>query len=108
MIKKALRIIVLATLFAACSPVEYDHFGNISGTVIDVDTGEPVQQATVTLSPTSKNTYTGMDGMFEFHELEAQQYTVTVQKTDYQANRKIVNVEAGETTNVALVMKKNI
>lgn len=106
MIKKALRIIVLATLFAACSPVEYDHFGNISGTVIDVDTGEPVQQATVTLSPTSKNTYTGMDGMFEFQELEAQKYTISVQKTGYQANRKDINVNAGETANVTLVMKK--
>lgn len=99
--------LILLGLMSSCSPTEYDLFGNISGTVIDVDTGEPVQQATVTLSPTSKNTYTGMDGMFEFHELEAQQYTLTVQKTGYQANRKLVNVNPGETTNVALVMQKN-
>lgn len=105
--KKVLTIFILATLFAACSPEEYDHFGEISGTVIDVDSGEPVQQATVTLSPTSKNTYTGMDGKFEFQELEPQQYTVMVQKSGYQANRKIVNVYAGETTTVALVMQKN-
>lgn len=90
----------------SCTHTEYDLFGNISGTVIDVDTGEPIQQATVTLSPTSKNTYTGLDGQFEFHELESQQYTVTVQKTGYQANRKLVNVNPSETTNVALVMKK--
>ena len=98
--------VALLLLASACTRTEYDLFGNISGTVIDVDTGEPVQQATVTLSPTSKNTYTGMDGQFEFHELEASQYTVTVQKTGYQANRKLVNVNAGETTDVALVMKK--
>lgn len=99
--------VALILLANACTKTQYDLFGNISGTVIDVDTGEPIQQATVTLSPTSKNTYTGMDGQFEFHELDAQQYTVTVQKTGYWANRKIVNVNAGETTNVALVMQKN-
>ncbi|MBQ6097315.1 MAG: carboxypeptidase-like regulatory domain-containing protein [Bacteroidales bacterium] len=106
---KKLLSVLLCLAFAgltSCTHTEYDLFGNISGTVIDVDTGEPVQQATVTLSPTSKNTYTGLDGQFEFHELESQQYTVTVQKTGYQANRKLVNVNPSETTNVALVMKK--
>lgn len=109
--KKVLATLMLGAaivlLASACTKTQYDLFGNISGTVIDVDTGEPVQHATVTLSPTSKNTYTGMDGMFEFHDLEAQQYTVTVQKTGYWANRKIVNVNPGETTNVSLVMQKN-
>lgn len=98
-----LSILLLAS---ACSKTEYDLFGNISGTVIDVDTGEPIQQAVVTLSPTSKNTYTGMDGQFEYLDLEAQQYTVTVQKTGYQTNRKLVNVNPGESTVVSLVMKK--
>ena len=98
--------VALLMLASACTQTEYDLFGTISGTAIDVDSGEPVQQATVTLSPTSKNTYTGMDGQFEYTNLEAQQYTVTVQKTGYQSNRKIVNVNAGETTNVSLVMKR--
>lgn len=106
--KIALFTIGLAIFMLAnsCAKTEYDLTGNISGTVIDYTTGEPIQKALVTLSPTSKNTYTGMDGQFEYQDLEAQQYTVTVQQTGYQANRKIVNVGAGETTNVSLVMKK--
>lgn len=105
-IRFSLLVIVAACLFTACKPESYDTYGNIVGTVIDVDSGEPVQQVTVTLTPTGKNTYTGTDGMFDFPELEAQQYTVTVQKSDYEGNRKIVNVVAGETTNVSLTMKK--
>ncbi|MBO2525994.1 MAG: hypothetical protein CW341_09905 [Bacteroidetes bacterium] len=77
----------------------------MSGTVIDVDSGEPISQATITLSPSSKNTYTGLDGQFEFLDLESQQYTVTVQKNGYETNRKIVNVVAGETVQVSLVMQ---
>ncbi len=87
--------------------VYYDVFCTISGTVIDVDSGDPIQNATVTLSPSGKNTYTGSDGQFEFLELEASQYTVTVQKTGYQTNRKTVTTIAGGTVDVSLTMKKN-
>lgn len=105
-LKSAILCAVLLLLSTACTKTQYDLFGNISGTVIDVESGEPIQQALVTLSPSSKNTYTGIDGQFEFIGLDAQQYTATVQKTGYQANRKLVNVNPGETTNISLVMKK--
>lgn len=98
-----LTILLLAS---ACSKTEYDIYSNISGTVMDVDNGEPIGQATVTLTPGGLNTYTGSDGHFDFKELEAQQYTVTVQKTGYQANRKTVDAPSGETVNISLTMKK--
>lgn len=87
--------------------VDYDTFGSISGTVIDLDTGDPIQSATVTLSPSGKNTYTGYDGSFEFLDLDARQYTVTAQKTGYQTNRKTVTTIAGDNVNVSLTLKKN-
>lgn len=91
---------------SACTKTEYDLFGNISGTVVENDSSEPVSQAIVTINPTAKNTYTGTDGSFEFRGLEAQQYTVTVQKTGYQANRKTITVNAGETTNIQMILYK--
>jgi len=104
-LKLSLFVIIVACFFVACKPESFDTFGNMSGTVIDVDSGEPISQATITLSPSSKNTYTGLDGQFEFLDLESQQYTVTVQKNGYETNRKIVNVVAGETVQVSLVMQ---
>lgn len=79
--------------------------GNISGTVRDYDTHEPIHMVYVTLSSTSKTTYTDMNGQFEFSDLEPQQYSVTVQKTGYQTSRTVINVNVGETTDVSLVMK---
>lgn len=108
----------LGSLLTACAmlfcfttscedPVIYDTFCTISGTVIDVDTGDPIPQATVTLSPSGMNTYTGSDGHFEFLDLEERQYTITVQKTGYQTNRKTVTTIAGGTVDVSLTLKKN-
>lgn len=98
-----LAILLLAS---ACSKTEYDIYSNVSGTVIDVDSGEPIAQATVTLTPGGLNAYADTDGHFDFKDLEAQQYTLRVQKTGYQANSKTVNAPSGETVNVSITMKK--
>lgn len=105
--KVFLFIIALTALTTSCEPVVYDTFCTISGTVIDLETGDPIQQATVTLSPTGYNTYTGDDGHFEFIDLDARQYTVTVQKTGYVTNRKTVTTVAGSVVDVSLTLQKN-
>lgn len=107
--RKVLTLIfgaALLLLASACTPTQYDLFANISGTVVDYDDGEPISQVLVTLSPGGMNLYTGDDGHFDFKELEAQQYTVTVQKTGYQANRKTVEAPSGETVNISITMQK--
>lgn len=86
---------------------DYNVLGTISGTVVDLDTSDPIQQATVTLSPGGMNTYTGHDGVFEFRDLDARQYTVTVQKTGYATNRKTVTIIAGGVVDINLTLKKN-
>lgn len=82
-------------------------FGAISGTVVDLETGEPIAGALVTLSPGGMNIYTGDDGRFEFLDLDARQYTVTAQKTGYITNRKTVMLVAGSVININLIMLKN-
>ena len=99
---------MLLCFVTSCSDdIDYNVLGGISGEVIDLDTGNPIQQATVTLSPTGMNTYTGDDGTFEFIDLDERQYTVTVQKTGYSANRKTVTIIAGHVIPIKLTLQKN-
>lgn len=103
-----LTFIALVCGMSSCSDeLEYDSDGKISGTVIDMDSGEPIQNALITLSPGGLNTYTGYDGSFEFLGLDAKQYTITAQQTGYAANRKTVTIKAGEYVTVSLVMQKS-
>ena len=92
--------------FSSCEPVTYDTFGTLSGTVVEMVTGEVIAGALVTLAPSGKNTYTGADGFFEFQNLDAQQYTLTVQATGYSTNRKTVTVVAGATEKVNITLEK--
>ncbi len=84
-----------------------DNYGTISGTVIDLDTSEPIQKATVTLSPNNYSVFTDDDGQFEFLDLDARQYAVTVQKAGYITTRKTVMSIVGGNVIISLTLKKN-
>lgn len=102
-----IAIILLLLIATSCSKKkEYNTFCTITGSVVDNDTSDAVPGATVTLSPSGKNTYTGSDGHFEFVDLDANQYTLTVQKSGYVTNRKTVTTEAGGTINVSITLNK--
>jgi len=103
-----LTFMALVSVMSSCGgELESDSSGKISGTVIDMDSGEPIQNALITLSPGGLNTYTGYDGSFEFLGLDVKQYTITAQQTGYVANRKTVTIKVGEYVTVSLVMQKS-
>ena len=105
--KSKLLILSLVFLsFISCNPIEYDMFGTIEGTVLDIDTNKGIENVYVTLSPLNKNLMTDSDGKFTFSEVDAKQYSVTVQKNDYETNIKTLNVISSETTTVIITMKK--
>lgn len=106
--KKALFLLLtLVALATSCNPVTYDTFCTITGTVVDLDSGDPIQSALVTLSPSGYNTYTGNEGYFEFLDLDGREYTIMVQKTGYVTNRKEVQTVAGGVVDVSLTLQKS-
>lgn len=101
-----LAVFCLPLFFIGCEKRIVDITGTLSGTVVEMATGDVIAGALVTLAPSGKNTYTGVDGFFEFQDLEAQQYTMTVQATGYQTNRKTVSIVAGATERVNITLQK--
>ncbi|MCM1532189.1 MAG: carboxypeptidase-like regulatory domain-containing protein [Bacteroides sp.] len=98
---------LLLTVSCKSTETEPDNFGAIYGTIADVDTEKPLPEAYVTLSPGGKTASSGEDGTFEFPDQEPQQYTITVQKSGYQTNRKSLTVEACERVEVNITLQKN-
>lgn len=103
-----LAVFCLPLFFIGCEKRIVDITGTLSGTVVEMATGDVIAGALVTLAPSGKNTYTGVDGFFEFQDLEAQQYTMTVQATGYQTNRKTVSIVAGATERVNITLQKEL
>ncbi|MDR1860001.1 MAG: carboxypeptidase-like regulatory domain-containing protein [Bacteroidales bacterium] len=92
---------------SSCSKTHHDIFAGLYGIVSDSETGDLIPTATVTLSPGGRSTVTGADGRWEFNDLDATQYTITVQKTGYSTNRKTITAVSGEQTEVNIPLTKN-
>lgn len=98
---------MLLCFMSSCDDgVDYDLFGNISGTVIDYDTGEPISEALVTATPGGYNTSTGLDGTFVIIDFEGSVCYIRVQKTGYHPNSKDVPVIPGGNQNVVMALKR--
>ena len=99
-------LLIFLLSIGGCSKTDYNLFGSIHGTVTDQVSGEPIVSASIVLAPGGKTQVTGTDGSFEFVNLDAGQYTVTVQKAEYSTNRKTVTVYSDETTEANIPLTK--
>lgn len=108
--KGLLKTLFLAFLtvftFSCSSENEYEIFSTINGTVTDYETGAPLANTSILLSPGEITKITDSNGNFTFENLEAKQYNLTVQKSGYQPNRKIVTAVSGETITIQIPMTK--
>lgn len=102
----ALAMLLCFTTSCSDDLVDYDVFCTISGTVVDLDSGQPIPSATVTLTPSGFNAYTDDNGQFEFVDLNESKYTVTVQKTGFVTDRKTVTTIAGGVVNISITLQK--
>lgn len=87
----------LSVMMFSCAKDIVDLHGNISGTVYDSRTHEPLSGVLITLSPTGKTVSTGTDGQYSFLSIEPGTYTIQAMKTDYKSDVNTVVVVTGET-----------
>lgn len=99
-------ILTLTFLYGCGGNDDYELYSTIKGYVSDYETGVPIEGATVTLSPSGQTSLTDGAGNFSFSNLDSQQYTLTVQKTGYQPNRKSIHAISGEEVDVIITLLK--
>lgn len=96
-----LLVLTFSLAWISCSGSDdYDLFASLYGRVTDVRSGEPVVNASVMLIPSGISLQTSNDGLFSFDNLDAQQYTILVQKDGYQTNRKTATAISGEDVEI--------
>jgi hypothetical protein len=98
-------IVLIAAGLSGCTS-KIDTFATLYGVVSNNVTGEPVGSVSVALTPGGKTKTTGTDGYYEFNDLDAGLYTITVGKTGYQTNSKPATAVSGEKTETNISITK--
>lgn len=68
------------------------------GTVLDEQSNEPLQGASVTLYPSGRTVVTGATGQYEFRDLLPGGYLLQVSKADFLSNTQSVTISGSSTT----------
>lgn len=93
-------LLLLSLFLTSCAKDIIDTTGDIGGIITDSRSGENLSGVSVSLVPTGKTYTTGIDGRYEFKDLESQEYTVSVSKSGYKQDKKTIFVQAGQDINV--------
>ena len=99
---------IICGVLYSCTKDEVETMGTIYGIVNDADTGEPIVDAHVSLTPYGKTINTGGDGGYEFQELEPGQYTIQISKSGYKTNTKRISVVPGEKASGDMMLKRGV
>jgi hypothetical protein len=93
--------ILLPSLLAiSCTKDIVDTTGNVVGVVSDSRSGTFLSGVSIDLSPTGKTITTGVDGKYEFRDIESQEYSISASKSGYKSDKKTVFVQAGNDTSL--------
>lgn len=99
--------LLLFLFVVSCTKDIIDTTGNLVGVVTDARSGALLSGASVALTPTGKTYTTGVDGKYEFRDIEFQEYSVSVSKSGYKADKKTAYVQAGRDTNLDFQLTPN-
>ncbi len=101
----SLIIALLVTTFYSCVPNEIILHGDISGTVTDTETSQPVMDVAIALNQSNvitDTTSTGSDGSYLFHNISAGNYEIEALKSTYTTVTKNAVVVSAKTTEINL------
>ena len=93
----------LCYIFSSCTTD--DLTGEIVGMVRDYNTGAPIANCEITLTPGKQSVLTGDDGLFSFSNLTQSNYTITVKKSGYNEETQRITVIPGQSSTVSIALK---
>lgn len=98
---KTVLVILMAFLNAAFAYAQHEQY-ELSGTITDKTTGEPLPAATIRIENSFFSTQAGASGHFSFKELRAGDYTVSVSFLGYASSEIPVTLSKSTVLNFAL------
>lgn len=101
-------LFALAAIYSCTEDtLDIERKGTIKGTVINDETGSPLDSVKITTSPGSTTTTTNSNGEFVLRDILIDDYSVQAEKETYTTGFEAVTVTEGDTSVVAFELKKS-
>lgn len=98
-------ILLFILVLTSCAKDIVDLTCTIEGIVKDKDTGIPLINCEILITPSNNSITTASDGVYSFKGLEPGEYTLTYNKSGYISDSRTVSINAGETSKIEMLLK---
>ena len=97
-VRNGLWLLLSLLVITTCEPpTTAPTTGDISGTILDASSSQPLSGVAVTTDPITSSKTTDGGGTYTIEGVEPGTFTVQASKSEYETNTTIVNVVVGET-----------
>jgi len=93
---KQQKLVLMILLIIITPVVLFAQKASITGVIIDVETGLPLQGANVVLMPSSKGTISDENGKFKIEQIDIGDYSLQISFVGYKKITKRINVKANQ------------
>lgn len=97
-------ILVLGLAQCTEEPYEPNIYGTIKGQVKDAESGNPLENVTITTQPATEVVVTGANGNYLISEVDTGKYSIVAEKTDYSSKILSVKVKQEDTAHVTILL----
>lgn len=98
-------ILLFILVLTSCAKDIVDLTCTIEGIVKDKDTGIPLINCEILITPSNNSVTTASDGVYSFKGLEPGEYTLTYNKSGYISDSRTVSINSGETSKIEMLLK---
>lgn len=109
--KSFVQYVLLGTIIIACKPTETPIlYGDISGIVKDDANGEAIKNAQVSITTNEgqvNQILTPETGLYVFKRLDAGNYKLIAEHTEFETSNQTINVLAGEVSNFDFSLRRS-
>jgi uncharacterized protein (TIGR02145 family) len=99
-------LLIISVALTQCKTEEIILHGEISGTVTDTLTGQPLPAVAVKLNPVNDTTSTGIDGKYVFKSLLPGNYEIEASKQAFTNVTKNITVSSAKTSEINFALEE--
>ena len=107
--KRSLTILlIIMIIFSSQSKAQTSNFGKLSGSIVDIETEEPLIGANIIVTGTTMGTMSNLQGQFTLSKIPVGKYRIKATIIGYKSQEQEIQILPGETARIKFALEETV
>ncbi|OQX95402.1 hypothetical protein B6I21_05605 [candidate division KSB1 bacterium 4572_119] len=109
LMKRSLTILlIIMIIFSSQSKAQTSNFGKLSGSIVDIETEEPLIGANIIVTGTTMGTMSNLQGQFTLSKIPVGKYRIKATIIGYKSQEQEIQILPGETARIKFALEETV